>query len=103
MATNKELLENNKKLREMLKTLSAAYVDEKEKNKRLQAKLSGAEQKAEEFKITITPYIDKSKVYEDIITIIRVIRQAIDDVDSTLLETQTRLEALLNNELNTEE
>ena len=103
MATNKELLEQNKMLRETLDIVSIAYANEKEKNERLQAKLNGAEQKAEEFKITITPYIDKSKVYEDIITITRVIRQAIDDVDSTLLETQTRLEALLNNELNTEE
>lgn len=103
MATNKELLEQNKMLRETLDIVSIAYANEKEKNERLQAKLSGAEQKAEEFKIAITPYIDKSKVYEDMITLTRVIRQAIDDVDSTLLETQTRLEALLNNELNTEE
>lgn len=103
MATNKELLEQNKMLRETLDIVSIAYANEKEKNERLQAKLSGAEQEAQEFKIAITPYIDKSKVYEDMITITRVIRQAIDDVDSTLLETQTRLEALLNNELNTEE
>lgn len=103
MATNKELLEKNKQLRNALTTLSTAYVNEKEKNKRLQSRLSSAEQKAQEFKITITPYIDKSKVYEDMITLIRVIRQAVNNVDDSLLETQTRLETLLNNELNTKE
>ena len=103
MATNKELLEKNKQLREALATLTNAYIDEKEKNKRLRAKLRGAEQKAQEFKITITPYIDKSKVYEDMVTIIRVIRQAVDNIDNSLLETQTRLETLLNNELKSKE
>lgn len=103
MATNKELLEQNKKLREDIKIITEAYAIERDKNKRLQAKLSGAEKKIQEFKINIIPYINKSKLYEDIITITRVIRQAMDNVDNSLLETQTRLEHLLNNELNTKE
>lgn len=103
MATNRELLEQNKKLREDIKIITEAYAIEKDKNKRLQAKLSGAEQKVQEFKIAIIPYIDKSKVYEDMIIITRIIRQAMDGIDATLLEIQTRLEHLLNNELHTKE
>lgn len=103
MATNKELLEKNKELRKIIATLSISLLKEQQRNKLLQLKLSGAEQKAQEFKITITPYIDKSKVYEDTITLIRLVRQAIDGIDASLLDTQTRLEHLLNNELHTKE
>lgn len=103
MATNKELLEKNKELRKIIATLSISLLKEQQRNKLLQLKLSGAEQKAQEFKIAITPYIDKSKVYEDTITLIRLVRQAIDGIDASLLDTQTRLEHLLNNELHTKE
>lgn len=103
MATNKELLERNKQLREMLATVTNELMDSKRVIRELQSKLSGAEKKAQEFKITIMPYIDKTKVYEDMLLITRIIRQAIDNVDNSLLNTQTRLEHLLNNELHTEE